>query len=337
LGDFNGDGYADLFWYHAQEDYLDFFFGSSVPDTVPDWTVHSQPWGSQHVCPRSIGDLNGDGYCDFVNVWGTLVYLGGAEPDTVPDYLWPNVTSWPIGVVRSLNGDGADDLLHADRHLYLGGQPMDDQADGLFSFPCTLADAAISGGDFNHDGYNDLVLLAADNSEAGAGVLTLYLGHPWMNPVPAFTVPGGSWGLAVIQKAASLGDVNGDSIDDLAIGGYHFLFYAGLRGKCVIIAGDSSLRVDADPSFIPHPSSFSLSAFPNPFNPTTTLSLSVPRESEVIATLFDITGRKIETLLHTAYLRALTSSPSMATPYPAASTSPASNPPPKPAPKNSSC
>ncbi len=41
------------------------------------------------------------------------------------------------------------------------------------------------------------------------------------------------------------------------------------------------------------PREFSLSAYPNPFNPTTTLSLSLPVSSEAVLRVFDVTGRLV--------------------------------------------
>ncbi len=41
--------------------------------------------------------------------------------------------------------------------------------------------------------------------------------------------------------------------------------------------------------------------FPNPFNPTTNLSFDLPKESKVILTIYDVTGRRIKTLISSQY------------------------------------
>jgi len=40
------------------------------------------------------------------------------------------------------------------------------------------------------------------------------------------------------------------------------------------------------------------SAYPNPFNPTTTISFELPTESHVEISIFDLRGQKIETLIN---------------------------------------
>jgi flagellar hook assembly protein FlgD len=45
------------------------------------------------------------------------------------------------------------------------------------------------------------------------------------------------------------------------------------------------------------PTEFSLSpAYPNPFNPVTTLSFALPKESDVSILIYNIQGRLVETL-----------------------------------------
>ncbi len=60
-------------------------------------------------------------------------------------------------------------------------------------------------------------------------------------------------------------------------------------------------ELSADDNFIPHPSSFILSSFPNPFNPTTTISFSLPKPGDVSLKVYDVTGRQVETLAEKRY------------------------------------
>lgn len=53
----------------------------------------------------------------------------------------------------------------------------------------------------------------------------------------------------------------------------------------------------AEDDFIPQPNSFTLSAYPNPFNPTTTISFSLPSAGFVELIVYDLTGREVSTLL----------------------------------------
>jgi hypothetical protein len=53
-------------------------------------------------------------------------------------------------------------------------------------------------------------------------------------------------------------------------------------------------RIDYNP-VVPH--EFSLSAFPNPFNPSTTISFSLPKAGRVSIDVFDVMGRKTDGLL----------------------------------------
>jgi hypothetical protein len=50
------------------------------------------------------------------------------------------------------------------------------------------------------------------------------------------------------------------------------------------------------PSILP-PSSFVLSAFPNPFNPSTTLTFSLPKAGQATLLVYDISGRHVNTLV----------------------------------------
>jgi len=63
-----------------------------------------------------------------------------------------------------------------------------------------------------------------------------------------------------------------------------------------VLAGTSFGAIDAQILIIPE--SFELStAYPNPFNPTTTLSFAIPIESDVYLSIYNLQGREVSTLI----------------------------------------
>jgi hypothetical protein len=80
------------------------------------------------------------------------------------------------------------------------------------------------------------------------------------------------------------------------------VFEDSLRYSCDDIQGGIALRGEgveahaAGSSFIPHPSSFILSASPNPFNPQTHISFALPEAERVNLGIFDVLGQQLMTL-----------------------------------------
>jgi hypothetical protein len=60
---------------------------------------------------------------------------------------------------------------------------------------------------------------------------------------------------------------------------------------------DDPLSIEQDPG-APLPSSFKLSAFPNPFNASTEIEFEMGQTAPVELTIFDLTGREVETLVN---------------------------------------
>ena len=61
---------------------------------------------------------------------------------------------------------------------------------------------------------------------------------------------------------------------------------------------DNGLFVVSSLSQVIIPETYSLStAYPNPFNPTTTLSFAIPIESEVFLSVYNLQGREVSTLI----------------------------------------
>lgn len=64
--------------------------------------------------------------------------------------------------------------------------------------------------------------------------------------------------------------------------------------------GESNLLAKASEAVVDDsalPAGYAISAFPNPFNPTTTLHLQLQEESTVSLIIYDIQGRRVKTLL----------------------------------------
>jgi hypothetical protein len=270
-------------------------------DTIADWVLYQPPVGLLQSIPYAVGDFNGDGASDFICYnpnppFNLAVFLGGAEPDTVPAYMWSSM-QWPIGGVKSINRDAADEFLTTGVFLHYGRQPLSSVPDFTLDFPCSGAPwDAVSAGDFNHDGYQDFMLYTDNCADEQFGLWTLHLGNSWIYPEPACVVYGWSAPLNLIgiYTAAGLGDVNGDSVDDVAIGAWNDFAFLGWRGRCIILSGDTGLVAGADEPHVPVPNDLRVSVFPNPFNATTTIELDIPvGVNQLALTTYNLLGQVV--------------------------------------------
>ena len=292
MQDFNGDGYDDLFSTDAAE-VGRMYFGGNPIDTIPDWILYQPPEGLIQSIPYAVGDFTGDGASDFMcsnpNNGNLAIFLGGADPDTVPAYFWPSMMA-PLGGINSLNGDSADEFL-LSLGVHFGRDPLSSTPDAVLN--SEAGGNAVSAGDFNHDGYNDLILYTWTLIDNPFGALDLHLGHPWLYPEPAFFIEGDTppLNLRGIYCAAGLGDVNGDGNDDIAIGAWHSWF--AWRGRCVIIAGDDTLV--ASTANQPEISeTIHVSAYPNPFNSSTTIRFEMPPSQNLVTlTIVNVLGQEV--------------------------------------------
>ncbi len=62
------------------------------------------------------------------------------------------------------------------------------------------------------------------------------------------------------------------------------------------LTSEFPILLDADLSRTPVPEDIHLSAFPNPFNPSTEITLTLPHSAHVTLSVFDLTGRIVSTL-----------------------------------------
>jgi hypothetical protein len=241
VGDVNGDGLPDIIIGNSGTQAKDFLWinNPEKPGYFIDHTTHGLPANDDQTQAIKLADLNGDGALDMV--------VGNEVP---PNRLFFNdgkgkFTEYPESLellvplhtrdvlVFDANRDGHADILLVNLTNNGGQWDKDPTArllinDGKGNFKDETAQripaqklSSYSGTivDFNHDGYVDIILSAIKTppfeaaqvqalQNDGKGVFTNVTGKV----IPAITISRG-WGIAV-------GDVNGDAVLDLMIGGW---------------------------------------------------------------------------------------------------------------------
>ncbi|MCC6476542.1 T9SS type A sorting domain-containing protein [bacterium] len=318
VGDVNGDSFDDIYIHGHGNTNLDpgrgaIWFGSADPDSIVDWEIEGD---GEYVWPSSggsgvedaWGDINGDGFDDILNYrWfdhGPFeVFWGGDQPATISDTIGFNPTEDATAphIVKDLNGDRRDDIAYAisgsQTAVFLGGETLSPQADFMLHHGgCDdnqggpwKVDAV---GDLNGDGYYELAV-TNDFCPGGRGTIWLYFNQSWLNPEPVFTLEGwqfDTWGL---REATGVGDVNGDGVDDLGIGAFEDFDFRGWAG---ILAGNPDIHVSADETPPAIVNELEVSAFPNPFNITTTIEISgITGGGECDVSIFNVLGQQVVT------------------------------------------
>jgi len=112
---------------------------------------------------------------------------------------------------------------------------------------CTFGSSVSAAGDFNGDGYDDLVVGAPQDPTGGttAGRAFLFLGGPAMDLVADLTFTGGAGDL-LGHSVAGAGDLNGDGYDDLAVGASRCGAVASEAGRVLVYFGGADPDGTAD-------------------------------------------------------------------------------------------
>lgn len=285
-GDFNGDDIGDLLAHAGDEYYgdrINIFLGSNSPDTGLDW-VESFPPQDLGVNGMSAGfDINNDGYDDFAIVRSLdnrpfYLYLGADTLSHQPALLSANQYQF---FNFDFSGDGIDDFLryiNGGYYLCLGGAPFDTMPDyrmgwlGAWIFV------------YHRAGFQNILMF----DDTRVSDIHRFVG--FNIGIPPDTIPAEYiyYDFMRYPSAPNIGDINADGSDELAFGS----FWDDSIQQVKIYNITTTGIVDNGGSNLPQ--KISLSAYPNPFNSSTIISIDEIDKAPI--DIYDITGRKIESL-----------------------------------------
>ena len=220
VGDFNGDGIADL----AVTDYV--YDNATILLGNGDGTFTAtavSPATGNGPDSVAVGDFNGDGKADLAvaNDYSNTVtiLLGNGDGTFTATTVSPATGNVPISIaVGDFNGDGKADLAVAN---YQDGTVTILLGNGNGTFTATATSPAtgtepfsVAVGDFNGDGKADLAV--ANKNAGNAGTVTILLGKGDGTFTAAAVSPATGNG----PESVAAGDFNGGAVSDLAVANY---------------------------------------------------------------------------------------------------------------------
>lgn len=251
LGDINGDGFGDFAVGAPTFDGLAtdtgrvlVYFGAATLDATVDLTLEPTIANSRAgSAVSSAGDFNGDGFSDIAvgmprrTVAGATeagyvgIYFGGATPNATEDLALPGATAnarmgSALAPAGDVNGDGYSDLLiglppaNRARIQFGAAAPVASAFVDLTQGPDTAIGTALAGGDWNNDGYSDVLVGAPGTT--GNGGAAIYLGGPGSFDTTADVQPSAGQAASLQGRAVALADVNGDGTADAVTGAPNF-------------------------------------------------------------------------------------------------------------------
>ena len=213
-------------------------------------TITGESYENRITDVKGIGDINGDGYDDFMISMRTgkkvrdegivKLYLGSADGNLIPDitFHYPGKDSLNdfgqnFAGVGDVNGDGYNDFIllgmFADwgfvkgkAFLYMGGAVIDTIPVAEFHEPWIedgFGNSIEELGDINKDGYDDFVISSDYNWSNGQGYVYLFWGGDTVSWNRSLTITSDSAGYSLGWNAANIGDINNDGFDDIAMSG----------------------------------------------------------------------------------------------------------------------
>ena len=268
-GDLNGDGFADVVvgapYNSSSTGKAYVYYGGSPMNNTVDVTMTGS--AMNYLFGRSVssaGDMNADGYSDLVvgapaynsNMGRSYVFTGSAAMDNTADLtLTGGATGYLFGASVSsasdVNGDGYSDIAIGANgysssrgrvYLYFGGSVLNATADmNLYgessgdNFGCSVS----SAGDFNSDGYDD-ILIGAYGVLSSSGKAYIYKGGETPDDAADKFLNGYAAGDAFGYSVSNCGDFNGDGNQDVVAGAYLSDVTASNAGRAYLFINSMS-------------------------------------------------------------------------------------------------
>lgn len=291
VGDVNADGYDDVVIAAPEsgngETYL--YLGSAAPDAESDvqlpmsyvdvvqrgLDINSYD-EYQTVAPTGglagaefghavagVGDLDRDGFADYVvgapndekdgKRGSFYVFWGEAEPQQALGtvVVLGSFNGEQVRPAGDFNGDGQPDFIVTGfpaNNVLLYTADTDKSLRRIFQFGDIISGTMAGAGDLNGDGFDDIV--TSNPGWNDDGLVRGYFGASSPNASKNFQIRGNQ---QFGRSLCIIGDVNGDGLDDLAIGepwflgGQAYVFsgarLSGLSGGGQVPLADAALRV----------------------------------------------------------------------------------------------
>ena len=242
-GDFDNDGFSDLLFTNdtnrssptQHHHYLLEGSASQAADVMGDLSSliesHSTPGGDYHRdVVANIGDIDGDGEADFATGFrfdtngstdsgSVIINASTAGLVEIGGIMTAAHMGRSVDGIGDINRDGFDDVIMnspgaSEAYIKLGGATISDNTDFTFSTGINLNSDVAGAGDFNGDGFLDVVV---GESGTGSGKATVHFGDGvgGFSGSVAFTGLDTNDSGDVDLPIISLGDINADGRDDL--------------------------------------------------------------------------------------------------------------------------